>query len=64
MTQAQYEIAHQTLTDKLADLTTRMDRHEASGVGSGKTVGYLFAGIGGVAGLIGIVIALLAMFAK
>ena len=64
MTRNEYESAHAILVDRMAAITQRMDRHEGQGQGASRSVGYLFLAIGSLTGIVGIVIALLAMFSR
>jgi hypothetical protein len=64
LSRSEYSSAHDLLTSKADDLARRVERIEGQGVGANRTVGYLFALVGGLAGIIGIIVALLSMFAK
>lgn len=58
MPRQEYTVQHKALEDKLADLTTRVNVSEASKKGSELTIGKIYAAIGVVGAILGIIVLL------
>ncbi len=58
MTRTEYITNHKALEDKIGDLTDRMNRSDGSNAGSEVTIGKIYAAIGAVGVVLGIIVLL------